>query len=905
MATSAERYQIEERLAAGGMGEVYRARMIAAAGLEKVVALKLVRRELSDRPELRELFVEEARTVLSLSHANIVQAFDVGVMGDRYFIAMEYVHGRDLGRIGRLPLRHAVAIAVEVLKGVDYAHRLRGPDGRVIGLVHRDISPSNILLSFEGEVKIADFGVASTIAGSRLAPRAGKLSYMSPEQLAGSAVDARADLYAVGAVLYETLSGRPRALGATDDQIIANVAAGRHPPLAEVAPEVPPELAAIVARCLAIAPEDRFPSAGALRAELERAAQAAGLVLSTADIADHVVEHAVDSHEPQPPPGAASDPIAAVLFRMPEPGGLSRLEPAPARETRTMGVRSRPRSLRNVAAIGLAGIASVIVVVAVATRGPGARRARTITEVEIPTPRGDSQIWGLAISPDGHRIVYGDGAAIWEQQLASGTRRRMAPWEGFGVGTLHLHPDGKRVLVCQNGIRLIDRATGAVTVVVDRPADACALSRDGETLVSAEQDGLYALELASRARRLVMPLSVGDSAVALAMSPDGQRIACIRARSAQQPTLQIVSLATGDAITLQTSAQLTQVGSTLVAWPEPSRLIYALQPFSGGGSASLMELPVDQVGGAAGAPLLVRRWRHAALESAAWAENARRLVLVRFDSNYDVYSARVDGEHLAVERRTTDPTDQLAVNFTQRGDLLVASDRSGDYDVYSLDSGGAMSPVIQGPGHQTWAMERSGELLHWDTQPQGIRLIAGHAPVLRFPVGAEPGPFDPLPPSGVSVRCAAAICILRQLDGAQETFSVLDVARGGIGPPFRRRKGDLLRPWGLSPDGSELVVADGSAIELTRVDDGTTLTVPWHRGKVQGAAWSADPSRLLLTGEDETGFVLWSASRSGEATELHRSRDTWLLFPLASPDGRFIAFTGLAMQTRLVALDGW
>src|SRR5688572_21477609 len=184
------RYRVLERIAAGGMGEVYRA-CTGIGGAEKQVALKLVRADVAADPGIAGMFVEEAKVALALSHTNVVQAFEVGRSEDRYFLAMEHVDGIDLGALIRLcrdrlgqpiPHRHAIYVAIEALKGLDYAHRCRDTEGRPLRLVHRDISPGNILLSREGEVKIADFGIAKTTlraTGSMAGSFKGKLLYMA------------------------------------------------------------------------------------------------------------------------------------------------------------------------------------------------------------------------------------------------------------------------------------------------------------------------------------------------------------------------------------------------------------------------------------------------------------------------------------------------------------------------------------------------------------------------------------------------------------------------------------------------------------------------------------------------------------------------------------------------------
>ncbi len=296
----AGRYRVLGRIAAGGMGEVYRATMESAGGVEKRVAIKLVRSELASDPAFAALFVDEARIAMSLSHANVVQSFDVGRIDDRWFLAMEDVDGVNLSVLiqlckkttGVMPLGAALFVAVEALKGLDYAHRRKRSDGQPLGIVHRDVSPSNLLVSFEGEVKVADFGIAKTAhrtTGSMVGAVKGKVPYMAPEQLRAGAVDRRADLFAMGAVLYEMLTGQRRVEGNMD--AIPAVLDGKFPRPRELRPEIPEELEAIVMKALAADQNERYPSAAAMRQEIESFALRRGLMLSSSDLAELLADH--------------------------------------------------------------------------------------------------------------------------------------------------------------------------------------------------------------------------------------------------------------------------------------------------------------------------------------------------------------------------------------------------------------------------------------------------------------------------------------------------------------------------------------------------------------------------------------------------------------------------------------
>ena len=299
---SISRYRILDRIAEGGMGEVYRAKMETLGGAEKVVALKVVRQDLAENDEFASLFIDEARLAMGLSHVNIVQSFDAGRIDTQLFLAMEYVAGFHLGdllqaserRFGQpIPHRYLIYIAVEVLKGLDYAHRRVDSNDRSLGIVHRDVSPGNILISLEGEVKVADFGIAKSALRSRKTTAGrvkGKLPYIAPEQLRESGVDRRTDLYSLAAVMYEVLTDRWLVDPNDTARAIQDILEGRFERPRSINPHIPEALEAIVVRALSTEPGGRYPTAAAMRQALERYALSEGYLLSSTDLADFLTD---------------------------------------------------------------------------------------------------------------------------------------------------------------------------------------------------------------------------------------------------------------------------------------------------------------------------------------------------------------------------------------------------------------------------------------------------------------------------------------------------------------------------------------------------------------------------------------------------------------------------------------
>ncbi len=266
------KYKLLELIARGGMAEVFKAKSFGVDGFEKLVVIKRILPDLAQNQSFVEMCINEAKLSVSLSHANIVQVFDLGREEDTYFIVMEYVNGMDFAEVLRrcrrahveIPAEMCAYIAGETARALDYAHRRRDAQMRPLNIVHRDISPQNILLSTEGEVKVTDFGIAkarTTIEESGTIK--GKYAYMSPEQARGADVDSRTDIYALGVLLYEALAGRNPFHEPTPYQTLRRVQAGDKPPIKHVCPDLPDELAKIVETATARERENRYLNAAA------------------------------------------------------------------------------------------------------------------------------------------------------------------------------------------------------------------------------------------------------------------------------------------------------------------------------------------------------------------------------------------------------------------------------------------------------------------------------------------------------------------------------------------------------------------------------------------------------------------------------------------------------------------
>jgi tRNA A-37 threonylcarbamoyl transferase component Bud32 len=288
-----ERYELLDRIAVGGMAEVFRAKASGAHGFEKTLAIKRILPELARDPEFEQRFINEAKLAVKLSHANIVQVFDFGRFAGSLFIAMEFVDGLDLAHLLRayraaddqIAIPAALYIAIEIARGLDFAHRRR--------VIHRDVSPSNILLSRAGEVKIADFGIAEAAkrkhkqTGSRRIM--GKWRYMSPEQARGEPLTTASDVFSAGVVIYELVTGDKLFPGDEAEEIIANIETMEIKRAAEVRPDLPPRVDEILARVLERDPAAR-PGASEILRELLELSYESTIVASPLGVAEAVEE---------------------------------------------------------------------------------------------------------------------------------------------------------------------------------------------------------------------------------------------------------------------------------------------------------------------------------------------------------------------------------------------------------------------------------------------------------------------------------------------------------------------------------------------------------------------------------------------------------------------------------------
>ncbi|MCS6797697.1 MAG: protein kinase [Myxococcota bacterium] len=512
-------YVLLRRLGAGGMAEVYLAVARGTGGFEKLLCIKRVRPERARDAAFITALVEEAKIVAGIVHPNVAQVFDLGCIDGEYYVAMELVDGVDVFRMlheaeqrkVHLPIPAAALVVQKVCLGLHAAHTLCGPDGRPYGIVHRDVSPHNVLVSREGEVKLIDFGVAKASLRAQQTEAGlvkGKYNYLAPEQARGDPVDARTDVFAAGILLFEMLAGEPLYRGDRIADLLDQTRRARIPNIRRLRPDVPRPLAVIVRTALRRDPEDRYPTAAAFASALgeylsthepaygahDLASLVEWLFPSATDLpaeSSRVHLMRLDDYVSAPGVSLVSAPGVARAERVERPNASDELEavatriaaPRPAAAptslrtgpeavrdvpsglvptSTTMAIRARARR-RRLAAVGAAtislGVAATAAVLWLASGSP-----RSTLVVESTPPGARLSIGGrdtgartptrqdLKVAPGRSVLVRldADGHEPWEREvyLVEGeTRVEAVLAEARGTLTIHTVPPDAEVRV--------------------------------------------------------------------------------------------------------------------------------------------------------------------------------------------------------------------------------------------------------------------------------------------------------------------------------------------------------------------------------------------------------------------------------------------------------------------------
>ncbi|MBV1859504.1 MAG: serine/threonine protein kinase [Nannocystaceae bacterium] len=291
--TRLDRYTLIRRLAMGGMAELYLAQQTGAAGFSKIVALKRIHPHLAQDETFTRMFLSEARLASDLNHSNLAHVLDFGECNGEHYLTMEYVHGANLLDALRqarapLPMEAALQVVIDVARGLHELHEHRSTDGRPLGMVHRDVSPSNVLLAYDGSVKLTDFGIAKAMeltSATSTGTFKGKLGHSSPEQARGEKVDRRSDVFCLGILLYEVTTGARAFSGPNEFAVLGKVASANYDPPESLVDDYPHDLAALVRGALSASPQDRPASAAAFAESVAAFARKGGIAIGPGPVA--------------------------------------------------------------------------------------------------------------------------------------------------------------------------------------------------------------------------------------------------------------------------------------------------------------------------------------------------------------------------------------------------------------------------------------------------------------------------------------------------------------------------------------------------------------------------------------------------------------------------------------------
>jgi serine/threonine protein kinase len=341
-------YQLIDRLAVGGMAELFLAQQAGPDGFEKTVVIKRIRPHLSRQPAFVRMFLNEARLAAQLNHPNIVQIHDLGKVGDSYYIGMEYLFGRDMRRVVPkaeslgipFPMVYALKIASSVCEGLHYAHQKVDLYGAPLNIVHRDVTPENIFVCFDGTVKVLDFGIAKAanrVEQTRAGELRGKLSYLSPEQCLGKPLDHRSDIFSLGAVLYEWLTGFKLFTGESDVAVMRSIVDGKVYAPSYFRADLPEPVEAILMKALERDRDKRYPTAWHFQQDLDRFLNTYEFTPTSLHLSNFLKQLFLDELEeeqqrlrPPPAPASTTETEMESVSGGEEPGsGGERIVPVP------------------------------------------------------------------------------------------------------------------------------------------------------------------------------------------------------------------------------------------------------------------------------------------------------------------------------------------------------------------------------------------------------------------------------------------------------------------------------------------------------------------------------------------------------------------------------------------------
>jgi len=873
-------YQVQSLLGSGGMGQVYRARDLL---LGRDVAIKVLPAYLTTDPTRRWRFEREARAAAALHHPNILAIYQMGAHAGAPYLVSELLEGRTLReRINDQPIDPAtvVVLALQIANGLAAAHAK--------GIVHRDLKPDNLFVTTDGVAKILDFGLAKLNRSSSLLPSAsqssrhlpgpatemgvvmGTVGYMAPEQARAQPADARSDIFAFGAVLYEMVTGAKAFQRETAADTINAILNEKPAAITELAPKSSPALQRVIDRCLEKQPEKRYQSASDLARELE--ALPARSHQSWAKIAALAV-------------------LALVLTT------------AVFHEALIRSAHNLIRSSTTTAAKSVA------------------------VERNLTANPADDPVLAAAISRDGKYVAYTDsGKSVHLLLIDSGDVRELSlaseyePQDWFPDG-VHLLVKAKR---SQSGILRFSTFDSSLRKLLDRAVTETAVSPDGSSVAFLSQDRheVWLMGAEGEEPHRILQSEPYDSFWGLAWSPGGKHVAFVRMRGnfAKHETAIVACDLMGNhpALVLSDPRLLGRDGFRGLAWLADGRIIYSISAKLD--QYNLWAVRTDSEGlSQVGQPEQLTDWKDFSPFGFQATSDGGRLIVLKVHTEDGIYvGALTSDTSLTAKRLTMDGWRNIPTAWTDDSKaILFQSKRNGRWTACKQDLK-SKSPEVLVAGPENY---RDPEI-----SPNGTLFYTAFASADDYEAAnwrlmATPltgGPRTVLLTGRYSYGCgssSSARCVVAEQNDHKLVFSWLDPSRGrgdeaGIINDYRSQ----VAHWSLSPDGSRIAVADAAKddgpILVLNLADQKITELPIKNSKwqyVTGIGWAADGKRLYAILFSESSVVLVSVDQRGNIKVLQEidPEQSHLGSPLASPDGRYLAFTKRTNVSDLVMLENF
>ena len=908
-------YRILEKLGSGGMGVVYKAE---DTRLGRLVALKFLP-EGSPDERARERFKREARAASALNHPNICTIHEIGEQDGRIFIVMELLEGQTLkGLLAAGPIESAklLDLALQMTDALDAAHQK--------GILHRDLKPANVFVTgtasgYPGRVKILDFGLTKqlpsrggpappgeaptisvegenlTVAGTAV----GTPAYMSPEQARGQELDARSDLFSLGAVLYEMATGQKAFAGSTDPLIFDAILNRDVAPALRLNRDLPPPLPEIVERLLEKDRELRYQSSAGLRADLKR------------------LKRDAESALPAAPAAARGKNWRSAL-----PAGIA---------------------LAAMLILGLGGYEWIL---------SRTKHASALTERPLTANPPEDWVTNAAISPDGKYVAYQDQIGLFVRSVESGETRAVSlpPELHNRILGVQWMPDGAKLLVEVNVPEGI--AIWLITVLGQAPPHLVypfgyqpSMSPDGRFMAFVAGQiprvgrEIWVGQISGETPRKLLAVDERQRVNDPVWSPDGQRIAyfVLSSAGAGPPVSSIRVQAAGGGSPeplalepyLPKSAKLACMTHPCLCWSPDGRLFFFVKEAPGSlpkqDRYSLWQAPIKQgKSETAGRPERLASWIELQPGGLNITADGRRLQFLKQRVQLDVYVSALGagGASLQEPRRfTLDNRGSQLIGWTADSQaIFFSSNRNGKWQVFRQGLNRSVpEAVAEHPGDEGNA--RLSPDRSWILYQQSASSKPGAPPagkeLLRLPTtGGSPELVLELPSSArFDYACPAksGACVLGQEEGEDVVFYALDPARG---------KGDRLGQvtlrdpraytWQVSPDGARLALVDRynykGRIALLTLHGGTwhEITVGTQWGELQSVTWAADGKTLFCAAFQLNSYNLLHVTMSGGAQPLIRKGKTQLLYqPEPSPDGKYLAFKAHTWDSNVWVIDNF